>query len=101
MNLKRRKKGGKRRAKKDPVKEARDRLIDQREDEDQDEDHDEGMELDEGVDLYTAEDDGGHEKKVSSPHPVDDDDDPDDPLKTTPLTRYNAMLAIVKNTLFM
>ena len=28
-------------------------------------------------------------------------DDANDPLSTTPLTRYNAMLAIVRNTLFM
>jgi hypothetical protein len=33
---------------------------------------------------------------------VDDiEDDADDPSRTVPLTRYNAMLAIVKNTLFM
>ena len=29
------------------------------------------------------------------------EDDTDDPLKTVPLTRYNAMLAVVRNTLFM
>ena len=31
----------------------------------------------------------------------EEEDDADDPAKTVPLTRYNAMLAIVKNTLFM
>ena len=31
----------------------------------------------------------------------EEEDDPDDPLKTVPLTRYNAMLAILKNTLYM
>ena len=44
--------------------------------------------------------------KVSDPVPgalnnEEDEDDADDPAKTVPLTRYNAMLAIVKNTLFM
>jgi len=29
------------------------------------------------------------------------EDDADDPLKTVPLTRYNAMLAVVRNTLYM
>lgn len=32
---------------------------------------------------------------------VDKDDDDDDPQKTIPLTRYNAMLAILKNTLYL
>jgi len=31
----------------------------------------------------------------------EEEEDADDPAKTVPLTRYNAMLAIVKNTLFM
>lgn len=31
----------------------------------------------------------------------DEEDDPDDPQKTVPLTRYNAMLAVLKNTLYM
>ncbi|TFK53261.1 galactose oxidase [Heliocybe sulcata] len=32
---------------------------------------------------------------------ADEDDDPDDPNKTVPLTRYNAMLAVLRNTLYM
>ena len=28
--------------------------------------------------------------------PVEDDDDPDDPLKTVPLARYNTMVAVLK-----
>lgn len=32
---------------------------------------------------------------------VEDEDDTDDPARSIPLTRYNAMLAVVKNTLFM
>ena len=35
------------------------------------------------------------------PTPEEDEEDADDPAKTVPLTRYNAMMAIVKNTLFM
>ena len=31
----------------------------------------------------------------------DPDMDPDDPKLTTPLTRYNAMLAVLRNTLYM
>lgn len=30
-----------------------------------------------------------------------EEDDPDDPIKTIPLTRYNTMLAILKNTLYV
>lgn len=40
-------------------------------------------------------------KDDTPPQDMEDDDDPEDPLKSTPLTRYNAMLAIVKNTLYM
>lgn len=36
-----------------------------------------------------------------APMAVDKDDDDDDPQKTIPLTRYNAMLAILKNTLYL
>jgi hypothetical protein len=44
--------------------------------------------------------------KVTESAPIvqdieEDEDDAEDPAKTIPLTRYNAMLAIVKNTLFM
>jgi hypothetical protein len=28
--------------------------------------------------------------------PIEDDDDPDDPLKTVPLPRYNTMVAVLK-----
>lgn len=38
----------------------------------------------------------------AEPMAVDEpEDDADDPAKSVPLTRYNAMLAVVKNTLFM
>jgi hypothetical protein len=30
-----------------------------------------------------------------------EEDDPDDPMKTVPLSRYNTMLAILKNTLYI
>lgn len=41
-------------------------------------------------------------KPESMPMSVDDlEEDTDDPLRTVPLTRYNAMLAVVRNTLFM
>ena len=88
LNLKKRKKpGGRRRIK--PIEVVPD--IDGEDDQEEgngEEDHD--MEAEHGVD-------GDNE-----PIPTDEpDDDPDDPAKTVPLTRYNAMLAIVKNTLFM
>jgi hypothetical protein len=38
---------------------------------------------------------------TASPTPVPEDDYDDDPHKTIPLTRYSAMMAVVKNTLFM
>ena len=44
-----------------------------------------------------AEDSAQHPAEL----PEEFEDDPDDPMKSVPLTRYNAMLAIVKNTLFM
>lgn len=55
------------------------------------------------------DDDGAPKEKEKSPSPspaptpmaVDKDDDDDDPQKTIPLTRYNAMLAILKNTLYL
>lgn len=88
LNLKRKKKmGGKRRAKKiEPV------AVEAEADEDD-------MDVDEGVEDL-EEDAGDQDQGMPSPTPVEDDD-ADDPQKTIPLTRYNAMLAIVKNTLFM
>ncbi|KAJ8486932.1 hypothetical protein ONZ51_g4512 [Trametes cubensis] len=38
--------------------------------------------------------------KETSPAP-DDDIDPDDPQRTVPLPRYNAMLAVLRNTLYI
>ena len=32
---------------------------------------------------------------------AEEEDDPDDPEKTVPFARYNAMLAIQRNTLYM
>lgn len=40
-------------------------------------------------------------KSKAPPNTGDDDDDPDDPNQTIPLTRYNAMLAVLRNTLYM
>lgn len=34
-------------------------------------------------------------------NPSSPDIDPDDPILTTPLVRYNAMLAVLRNTLYM
>jgi hypothetical protein len=88
LNLKKKKKmGGKRRARKAAA------AIEQK-----DEDEDVDM-ADEGEDEEG--DEPAKERSPSpSPMPVDDEDD-DDPQKPVPLTRYNAMLAIVKNTLFI
>lgn len=36
-----------------------------------------------------------------TPAPMSLDEDDDDPQKTIPLTRYNTMLAILKNTLYL
>ncbi|ORX35978.1 hypothetical protein BD324DRAFT_629737 [Kockovaella imperatae] len=80
LNLKRPKKAGGRRRKK-VAKAANDK----------DEEEDEGGEdLSDDVDMAEAT----HEI-------VEEEEDDDDPIKTTPLTRYNAMLAVVKNTLFI
>ncbi|PIL23074.1 hypothetical protein GSI_14382 [Ganoderma sinense ZZ0214-1] len=71
-------------------------------------------ELDEGE----YEDDGGDEdkedekpaklQKAGPPHkpappapPPEDEIDPDDPMLTVPLPRYNAMLAVLRNTLYI
>lgn len=46
----------------------------------------------------------GAEMGDEAVQPVADDgpeNDADDPARSVPLTRYNAMLAVVKNTLFM
>ncbi|KAL1410610.1 Kelch repeat-containing protein 3 [Vanrija albida] len=90
LNLKKRKKmGGKRRAKKAVEVEVRE------DDDDMDVDGEEGEDDEGDDDVKPAE-------PSPSPAPVPEpDDDADDPMRTTPLTRYNAMLAIVKNTLFI
>ncbi|KAJ4466274.1 galactose oxidase [Lentinula aciculospora] len=38
---------------------------------------------------------------VTTKRLIGDDTDPDDPILTTPLPRYNAMLAVLKNTLYI
>lgn len=92
LNLKKKKKmGGKRRARK--IASA----VEAEEDDNMDVDEG-GAEREEGLD--------GDEVAQGSPSPapiadVDVDEDADDPQKSVPLTRYNAMLAVVKNTLFM
>lgn len=46
---------------------------------------------------------GGDEENVQQPKFALQvmEEDPEDPLSSTPLTRYNAMLAILRNTLYM
>ena len=40
-------------------------------------------------------------KKLDLDDPPQDEVDPDDPMLTVPLPRYNAMLAVLRNTLYM
>lgn len=40
-------------------------------------------------------------KAVPTPAPSESDVDPDDPNLTIPIPRYNAMLSVVRNTLYM
>ena len=40
-------------------------------------------------------------KQSATSDPPEDDVDPEDPLLTVPLPRYNAMLAVLRNTLYM
>ncbi|EJT46220.1 hypothetical protein A1Q1_05177 [Trichosporon asahii var. asahii CBS 2479] len=87
MLKKKKKPGARRRAKK----------VEQ--EQEQEEKDDEDMDVD-------GEDEKEKEKSpLPSPAPapmaVDKDDDDDDPQKSIPLTRYNAMLAILKNTLYL
>ena len=92
LNLKRKKKAGGRRRKKIEVKE-------ESPDDDNEEEVDgEDVEM-EGTPVH-EEDDGQQNEEAAQPV-AEEEDDANDPAKTVPLTRYNAMLAIVKNTLFM
>ncbi|KAK1926781.1 hypothetical protein DB88DRAFT_181067 [Papiliotrema laurentii] len=87
LNLKRKKKaGGRRRKKIVPVK---------AEEHDDDEERDEAE--DEDVDMEAEPQQEEQAQVVEE----EEEDDADDPAKSVPLTRYNAMLAIVKNTLFI
>ncbi|KAK4047007.1 Kelch repeat-containing protein 3 [Microbotryomycetes sp. JL201] len=47
-----------------------------------------------------AEENGG-DGQISTMAGDEDDDDPDDPQKTVPMSRYNAMLAVQRNTLYI
>ncbi|KAL7412220.1 hypothetical protein BDY24DRAFT_352931, partial [Mrakia frigida] len=49
---------------------------------------------------YGSGDEQEQQVEVAAPVYVEEDD-PDDPQKTVPLTRYNTMLAILKNTLYV
>ena len=65
--------------------------------------------------LKTSKKKGGKRKKDRTREGDDEDDDvqkgvaaepeteldPDDPLLSTPMPRYNAMLAVLRNTLYM
>jgi hypothetical protein len=66
--------------------------------------------------LKTPKKKGGKRKKDRAREDDDDDEediqkaggeepelepDPDDPLLSTPIPRYNAMLAVLRNTLYM
>ena len=64
--------------------------------------------------LKTPKKKGGRKKKDHSREDDDDDDaqkgakaepeterDPDDPMLSTPMPRYNAMLAVLRSTLYM
>lgn len=65
-----------------------------------------GREKEDGEGGDSDDGEGASEAKVVSkektrPEGVNDGLDPGDPLLTTPLRRYNAMLAILRNTLYM
>ncbi|EIW72802.1 hypothetical protein TREMEDRAFT_72882 [Tremella mesenterica DSM 1558] len=98
LNLKKRKKTTRRRVKKEaPVEE----LMDVEEDEAEVDESDEA-EVDQSDEAVPIE---SHPtppitKNLRSSEPDHEDED-DDPSRSVPLTRYNAMLAIVKNTLFI
>lgn len=59
------------------------------------------------ADEEGGEDDGEDEvkpwevAKLAKEATMEDEDDPDDPEKTVPFARYNAMLAVQRNTLYM
>lgn len=98
LNLKKRKKpGARRRIKKDFVRVA--------ESPEMDVDGEDDEEAEQTIQTVTDTQDHDKEAQNSTRDPTEASeelgDDPDDPSKSVPLTRYNAMLAIVKNTLFI
>ncbi|KAI0041460.1 galactose oxidase [Auriscalpium vulgare] len=50
---------------------------------------------------YNSDDDEEIMPTLASPIPEPETVDPDDPLLTTPMPRYNAMLAVLRNTLYI
>lgn len=42
-----------------------------------------------------------HSQAIAQAQQEAEEDDPDDPMKTVPLSRYNSMLAILRNTLYI
>ncbi|KAG6848999.1 hypothetical protein H0H93_012084 [Arthromyces matolae] len=70
---------------------------------DEDEEEEAGSDLDEDGEDGDApvKDIKKSEKQAPTPVPQETEIDPDDPNLTTPLTRYNTMLAVLRNTLYM
>lgn len=111
LNLKRpKKKGGGRRKKKpahaQPQQYDYNHVSDDDADEDDDDDEQQGARNEEdptndACDSKTAKT-TEPPKAVNKALPIEDeDDDPDDPSKSIPLERYNAMLAVQRNTLYI
>jgi hypothetical protein len=84
------KKGGKKKSK-PPVAQVQDRMDDEDE---------EDRAYESGDEAQFKDDKSAN--RVPEPTPeAEQDDDPDDPEKSVPLPRYNAMLAVQRNTLYM
>ncbi|KAL7420613.1 Kelch repeat-containing protein 3 [Cryptotrichosporon argae] len=103
LNLKKRKKGGGKRRRKavEQREQAGDSDVDMDADDDAGSAGEDGVGEGEGEDRGVGEGEGEGMDEDKAAVAADDDDDPEDPAKTVPLTRYNAMLAILKNTLFI
>ncbi|KAI0367424.1 galactose oxidase [Pilatotrama ljubarskyi] len=97
MNLKRPKKKGSAPKKKGPTQPVRP------DPEEENEYDDEGASSDdEEHEAQRKTSNSSSEKaKPAAPTPQDDEVDPDDPMLTVPLPRYNAMLAVLRNTLYI
>ena len=50
---------------------------------------------------YTREDDDDDDAQKGPTAEPESERDPDDPLLSTPMPRYNAMLAVLRSTLYM